>query len=89
MKNILFLMTLLPCFVFAAESIVVLSVPTMNCPVCPITIKKSLEGVEGVSDVQVSYDEKEAVVKFDDGQTDVTALKSATANAGFPSSVKK
>lgn len=82
-------MTLLPCFVFAAESTVVLSVPTMNCPVCPITIKKSLEGVEGVSDVQVSYEEKEAVVKYDDEKADIAALKSATSNAGYPSSIKR
>jgi mercuric ion binding protein len=31
-----------------------------TCPVCPITVKKALSKVDGVSKVEVSYEKKEA-----------------------------
>jgi mercuric ion binding protein len=36
----------------------------------------------------VSYKEKKAVVTYDDGKTDVTALTRATSEAGYPSAPK-
>ncbi|MGH8679781.1 MAG: mercury resistance system periplasmic binding protein MerP [Burkholderiales bacterium] len=74
--------------VFAAPDTVTLSVPGMNCPVCPITVKKALTRVDGVSRVAVDYGSKEATVTFDDAKASVDALTEATANAGYPSSVK-
>ena len=74
--------------VFAAPDTVTLSVPGMNCPVCPITVKKALTRVDGVSSVAVDYGRKEATVTFDDAKASVDALTQATANAGYPSSVK-
>jgi len=41
---------------------VTLSVPTMYCPVCPITVKKALEKVPGVKQVEVDFKTKTAVV---------------------------
>ena len=38
-----------------------------------------------VSDVEVSSEEKTAVVTFDDTETDVAALTQATASMGSPS----
>ncbi|GIC78687.1 hypothetical protein FMO003_16660 [Moritella sp. F3] len=40
----------------AKPQIVTLELPTMNCPVCPITVTKSLEQVDGVTDVEVLYE---------------------------------
>ena len=80
---------LLPLTLQAAESMVVLSVPKMDCPFCPITVKKSLERLDGVSDVQVSLADKDAVVKYDDESTSITELQNATSSAGYPSFVKK
>ena len=74
--------------VLAAPVTVTLSVPGMNCPVCPITVKKALTLVDGVSRVAVDYGRKEATVTFDDAKASVDALTQATANAGYPSSVK-
>jgi len=74
---------------FAADQTVALSVPGMYCEMCPLTVKKALSKVPGVSQVNVSYDKKEAVVSFDDAKTSVDALTKATANAGYPSSVKQ
>ena len=69
----------------AASKTVTLNVPGMTCPACPITIKRALNGVSGVSKVEVSYEKKEARVTFDDGKTDTKALVKATTDAGFPS----
>lgn len=68
---------------------VTLSVPGMNCELCPTTIKKAVSRVPGVSKVTASYENKEAVVTYDDSKTSVDALTKATANAGYPSAVKK
>jgi len=74
--------------VLAATKTVTLAVPTMTCPVCPITVKKALQAVPGVSRAEVSLEKKEAVVTFDDAKTSVAALTKATANAGYPSAPK-
>jgi mercuric ion binding protein len=69
----------------AATKTVTLAIPSMTCPVCPITVKKALKAVPGVSRVDVSFDKKDAVVSFDDSKTSVAALTKATADVGFPS----
>lgn len=74
---------------WAAVQTVTLSVPGMTCAACPITVKKALTKVEGVSQVDVSFDQREAVVTFDDAKTTVQKLTEATTNAGYPSSVKR
>ena len=75
--------------VWAATKTVTLSVPGMTCAACPITVKKALSKVEGVSKIEVSLENKEAVVTFDDAKTKVEALLDATKNAGYPSTVKQ
>jgi mercuric ion binding protein len=60
----------------------------MYCEACPITVKKALSRVPGVSNVSVSFEKKEAVVTFDDAKASVDSLTKATANAGFPSKPK-
>ncbi|MEW6580528.1 MAG: mercury resistance system periplasmic binding protein MerP [Chloroflexota bacterium] len=73
---------------FAAVRTVTLSVPGMYCEVCPITVRKALEKVPGVSKVDVSFKKKEAVVTFDDAKTSIKALEDATFEAGYESTVK-
>ena len=72
----------------AETKTVPLSVPSMNCELCPLTIKKAISKVPGVAGVDASHEKKQAVVTFDDSKTSVQALMKATANAGFPSTVK-
>lgn len=73
---------------WAAERTVTLSVPGMDCAACPVTIRMALSRVEGVSKAEVSFEHREAVVTFDDAKTRAEALTEATANAGYPSTVK-
>lgn len=71
--------------VLAAEKTITLTVENMYCAACPLIVEKSLERVPGVAKVAVSYQDKTAVVTYDDSKTDVQALTAATANAGYPS----
>lgn len=72
---------------WAAPRTITLSVPTMDCPVCPITVKKALTKVPGVVQADVNFDKREATVKFDDARTTPEALTRATKDAGYPSTV--
>ena len=73
---------------WAAPKTVTLAVPGMNCSACPITVKKALTKVPGVSKVDVHLEKREAVVTFDDAKTNAEALTKATTDAGYPSTVK-
>lgn len=72
----------------AATQTVTLAVQNMTCAVCPITVRKALNKVTGVTKTEVSFERKEAVVTFDDAKTSVAALIQATTDAGYPSTVK-
>jgi len=80
-----FLMFVAALPLLAATRTVTLDVPGMTCPVCPITVRKALRAVPGVTHVDVRYAKKEAIVTYDDTKTNVSALTRATADAGYPS----
>lgn len=73
----------------ATPKTVTLDVQNMTCELCPITVKKSLEKVPGVSDVKVDFDHKTATVSYDADKAQTEALTKATTNAGYPSTVHK
>ena len=66
---------------------VVLDVKNMTCAVCPITVKKALQRVPGVTIAEVDLDKKTARVTFDPEKTSPAALTKATSDAGYPSAV--
>lgn len=72
---------------YAATRTTILAVANMDCAACPLTVTKALSRVDGVHDVSVSFEKKQAVVTFDDTKTTTTALTQATANVGYPSKV--
>lgn len=80
-------LTVLTTPVWAASKTVTLSVPTMYCAVCPITVKKALTKVPGVIQADVSLDKRQATVTFNDSRTSVDALTDATFDAGYPSTL--
>ncbi len=67
----------------------ILDIQNMTCSVCPITVKKSLQKVTGVTDAKIDFDRKTATVRFDTGKAHVAALVKATTDAGFPSTARK
>jgi periplasmic mercuric ion binding protein len=66
---------------------VTLDVQNMTCAVCPITVKKALEKVPGVTDAKVDFDKKTVSISFDPDKASPSALTKATADAGYPSTV--
>lgn len=74
---------------WAATKTVTLAVPSMTCAACPITVKKALAKIEGVQKAEVSFEKREAFVTFDDVKANADALTKATANAGYPATVKQ
>ncbi len=71
----------------AGEQTITLKVGNLFCASCPYIVKQTLARVSGVTEVEVSYRNKTATITFDDRATDVTALLTATAGAGFPAKV--
>ncbi|CAM3851019.1 mercury resistance system periplasmic binding protein MerP [Roseateles saccharophilus] len=89
-KLLIALLAALPLAVLAATpKTVTLAVQNMTCSLCPVTVKKALEKVPGVSAVQVDFDKKTATVTYDADQAKPEALTKATTNAGYPSTVQK
>lgn len=72
---------------WATTKTVTLSVPGMNCATCPITVKKALGKVEGVTKTEVNLEKRSAVVTFDDTRTSPEVLTRATGDAGYPSTL--
>ena len=50
----------------AGTATVTIRVEGMHCGNCAASIKKKLKATAGVDDVQVSFEKKEAWIKFDD-----------------------
>ena len=99
MKRVVTFMTLLLSLLIIAPNLIAgelktitLDVDKMTCNMCPITVKKALRKVEGVSDVVAKYEGDGygwAKITYDPSKTDVDDLTFATEEAGYPSRVKK
>ena len=78
----------LPFTLFAGTSeTVTLDIKNMTCAICPITVKKALEKVAGVTMAKVDFEKETVAVTFDPKKASPTALTKATSDAGYPSSV--
>lgn len=89
-KILLAVLTALPLAALAVTpKVITLDVKNMTCGLCPITVKKSLEKVPGVSAAKIDFDHKTAIVNYDTDKTTPEALINATTNAGYPSTLHK
>ena len=68
---------------------VTLDVRNMTCAMCPITIRKALQSVEGVQSAKVDFGSKTAHVIFDPQKTNIETLINATTNVGYPATVHR
>ena len=66
---------------------IVLDVQNMTCEVCPITVRKALAKVPGVTEAKVDFEKKTADVTFDPDKASPATLTKATSDAGYPSTV--
>ena len=60
------------------------TIENMTCALCPLTVKKAMESVDGVRSVEVDFDAKTATVVFDPAVTTADVIAAASTNAGYP-----
>ena len=63
------------------------AIEKMNCPLCPITVRKSIEKVSGVKRVEVDYEKKIATVIFDPALTSNKQIADASTDIGYPAAI--
>ncbi len=83
------LLTLVSAIAVAEERTVVLNVEKMHCALCPVTVRKAIEKVDGVKDVNVDFERKTATVIYDDEATTVDSIADASTNVGYPAAPAK
>ena len=73
-----------PATAASAQTQTTFAIQNMTCATCPITVKKAMEGVAGVSAVSVDFGTKTARATYDPRRTNATAIAAASTNAGYP-----
>ena len=71
----------------AAEQTVKLSVPGMTCESCPYIIKEAISAIKGVTIVEANLEDLSATVTFEDTIASIDAIRQATKDVGYESSV--
>lgn len=66
------------------EATVKFSVEKMTCATCPISVRKAMERVDGVKNVEVDFETKIATVVFDASVTTASDISNASTDVGFP-----
>ncbi len=70
----------------SSEQTVAFSIEKMTCAMCPITVRKAMEKIEGVKSVVVDYDTKTATVIFDPAVATPAQIGAASTSVGYPAS---
>lgn len=60
------------------------AIRNMTCATCPITVRKAMEKVPGVTAVSVDFSAKTARATYDPRRTNAAAIAAASTNAGYP-----
>lgn len=68
----------------AAQQQTTFAIENMTCATCPITVRKAMEGVAGVSAVSVDFEAKTARATYDPRRTDAAQIAAASTSAGYP-----
>lgn len=77
-------------YALAGETrIAVMELQKIHCYGCLLTAQKVLQKVPGVEETKLNLEQKTATVTYDPAKTNTEALVNATANAGFPATVRK
>lgn len=65
------------------------SVEGMTCATCTVTTKAAIKKLKGIKDVQVSLDERSAVIKYDDALTSSDEIKKKIDSVGYKATSKQ
>ena len=72
---------------FGKTKTVTLDVEGMTCGHCVMRVKKALDAVKGVKDVDVELEAKKATVKLDPNKVEEKSLVEAVEEAGYKAKV--
>lgn len=67
-----------------ATKTVTFTIEKMTCAMCPITVRKAMEKIDGVLSVVTDYESKTAKVEFDPAKAKVEVIAKASTDAGYP-----
>lgn len=59
------------------------NVEGMTCAACTVTTKVAIKKLEGIKDIDVSLENKSAIVNYDDGKTDPLKIKGKIDSVGY------
>lgn len=68
---------------------VLIPVEGMSCSACVARVKRTLKGIEGVSDVKVSLEKREAEIRYQPEKTSPAKLGKAIDELGYKAGVPK
>ena len=60
-----------------------LNIEGMNCTGCSNRLEKVLNNTDGVEKATVSFEEKQAIITYNENQIDIEQIKQAIQDAGF------
>ncbi len=60
-----------------------LKIEGMECDHCVLRVGRAIASVQGVIEVDVNLETKEAVVEFEEAKTDLKKIKAVVREAGF------
>ena len=60
-----------------------LKIEGMHCNGCSARLEKVLNNFDGVKNAKVSFEDKQAVINFDESKTSIENIKEAIEDAGF------
>jgi len=60
------------------------AINNMTCAMCPVTVRKAMQKVDGVKSVKVDFDAKTADVTFDPAKASAKDIAEASTRAGYP-----
>jgi mercuric ion binding protein len=71
-----------------SDETVTFEVEKMTCATCPIAVRKAMQRVDGVKEVEVSLESESAVVTYDPGATTAAEIGQASTDVGFPAKAR-
>jgi copper chaperone CopZ len=82
---VLFVLVLTIAFTSFATAPATITIPVegMHCGGCASSVEKKLKATEGVEEVRVSFEKKEAWIKYDDKKITVEKLREVINSTGF------
>ena len=60
-----------------------LKIEGMHCTGCSSRLEKVLNNTDGVESAAVSFEEKQAIIKYNESQINIEQIKEAIQDAGF------